>query len=148
LFHNSLRYLKSISIILAVGFIGCSSSQDKTAAGDLAQRVHSRMQSGDFATIYKESAPRLKSASTESEFVDYFKDIQNELGSLKQVHEIAYESRMDSRTGRANAFMFQLDYERGRLYETMTLVRSDSGQMQLWKLGIGSDPPPKNWASE
>ena len=85
MFHNSLRYLKSISIILAVGFVACNSSQDKTAAENLAERVHSRMQSGDFATVYKESAPRLESASTESDFVDYFKDIQNHLGSLKEM---------------------------------------------------------------
>jgi hypothetical protein len=43
--------------------------------------------------------------------------------------------------------MFELEYERGRLYETIILVRSDAGEMQLWKLGIGSEVP-KNWASE
>lgn len=105
------------------------------------------MQEGAFGTIYKESAPRLKTASTESEFVEYFRQIQNDFGSLKQAHEVAYETRLDSRIGRAHALMFELEYERGRLYETMILVRSDAGEMQLWKLGIGSEVPT-NWASE
>jgi len=106
------------------------------------------MQVGDFATVYNNSAPRLKSASTESEFVDYFKQIEHDLGPLKAAPEVTYQSRLGSRTGRTHALMFELEYERGRLYETMILVQSDSGEMQLWKLGIGSDLPPKNWAVE
>jgi hypothetical protein len=106
------------------------------------------MQVGDFAAVYRDAAPRLKSASSESEFVDYFNQIKQQLGTLRESHEITYESRLDSRLGRTHALMFRLEYERGRLYETMILVKSDSGQMQLWKLGVGSDPPPKNWQLE
>lgn len=152
MFSWRLRYLKCVSVVLVsvptVLSICCSIARDKTSAENLAQTIHSHMQLGDFATVYKESAPRLKAASTESEFVDYFNQIQHGLGSLKEAHEVTYESRLDSRIGRAHALMFELQYERGRLYETMILVRSDRGEMQLWKLGIGSDYPPKNWAVE
>lgn len=134
--------------LLTVLSVACNLSGQKTAAENLAQQIHSQMQVGDFATVYKNSALRLKSASTESEFVDYFKQIQHDLGSLKDAREVTYQSRLDSRTGRTQALMFELEYERGRLYETMILVQSDGGEMQLWKLGIGSDLPPKNWAVE
>ena len=38
-----------------------------------------------------------------------------------------------------HVLVFDLEYERGRVREILTLVRSDNGEMQLWKLGIGSD---------
>jgi hypothetical protein len=82
--------------VVAVLCVACSLSRNKTAAETVARRVHSSMQVGDFGTIYKESAPRFKTASTESEFVDYFRQIQNDFGSLKEAHEVAYETRLDS----------------------------------------------------
>ena len=99
--------LLAVAVVLC---IACAFSQDKAAAETVARRVHESMQLGDFGAVYKESAPRLKTASAEFEFVDYFREIQNDLGSLKEAHEVAYETRLDSRIGRAHAFMFELEY--------------------------------------
>jgi hypothetical protein len=117
----------------------CGIERERTAAESVAARVHDSMRAGDFAVVYKESAPRIKTVATESEFVDYFKEVQQNFGLLKTANEVAYEARYDSRIGRMHVLVFDLEYERGRVREILTLVRSDSGEMQLWKLAIGSD---------
>lgn len=119
--------------------MACDISRDKKAAEDAARRVHTNMQLGDFAAVYREAHPRLKATSTESDFVDFYVQLQRDFGTLKEAHEIAYERRVDSRIGRLNALMFELEYERGRLYEKMILIRSPEGEMQVWKMGTGSE---------
>jgi len=126
-------------VALATIWAGCAVEREKITAETVAARVHDNMRAGDFAVVYKESAPRIKTVATESEFVDFFRQVQQNFGLLKRANEVAYEAKYDSRIGRMHVLVFDLEYERGRVHETMTLVRSDSGKMQLWKLGIGSD---------
>jgi len=122
--------------ILLVIFIvvGCNVARDQADAGAVASRVHSQMQSGDFAGIYRESAPRFKGVGTESQFVSMMEQINREIGVLKKTDEVAYQTGVDSRIGRTHVLFFNLEYEHGHSRERMTLTRSDSGQMQLWKL--------------
>jgi hypothetical protein len=128
-----------IAIVASATFwTACGTERERTAAESVAAHVHDNMRAGDFAVVYKESAPRIKTVATESEFVDYFK-VQQNFGLLKTANEVAYEAKYDSRIGRMHVLVFDLEYERGRVHEILTLVRSDSGEMQLWKLAIGSD---------
>ena len=129
-----------IAIVASVTFCAaCGIERERIAAESVAARVHDNMRAGDFAVVYKESAPRIKTVATESEFVDFYKQVQQNFGLLKRANEVAYEARYDSRIGRMHVLMFDLEYERGRVHETMTLVRSDSSEMQLWMLGGESD---------
>jgi hypothetical protein len=125
-----------IAIFGTVALVACSFERDRGEAVTVAARVHAEMRAGDFAALYKESAPRFKTVGSESEFVTWMKELQQEFGLLKNANEITYQTGLDSRIGRTHVLVFDLDYDRGRARESMTLVRSESGEMQLWKLAI------------
>ena len=94
------------------------------------------MRAGDFEAVYRKSAPRFKTVGSESEFVAGMKKLQEKLGLLKNANEIAYQTGLDSRIGRTHLLVFDLEYDRGSARETLTLVQSENGGMQLWKLDI------------
>ncbi len=116
--------------------VSCNVERDHTDARALALRVHSQMQSGDFAAIYRESAPRFKAVGSESQFVSMMQQINEESGALKKADEGSYQTGVDSNIGRTHVLLFNLEYEHGHSKERMILTRSESGQMQLWKLDI------------
>ena len=126
-----------ISIFLIVALlVGCNVQRDQTDASAVASRVHFQMQASDFAAIYRESAPRFKGVGSESKFISMMQQMSQESGLLKKADEIAYQTGIDSNVGRTHVLLFNLEYEHGHARERMILTRSDSGQMQLWKLDI------------
>jgi hypothetical protein len=94
------------------------------------------MLTGDFASIYKEAAPRFHAVGSESEFVSMMKKYQGEFGSFRSANEVAYNSGLDSRVGRMHESFYDLEYEHVRAREHLTMVRSGNGTMELWKLDI------------
>ena len=120
-------------IILAVG---CINAVDKRDAHTQADRINQRIRSKEFAEIYKASALRFKTVGSEADFVAWMSQLHETLGQLKHAQEIAYESGMDSRIGKTHKLVFALEFERGRARETLIMVRSPNGEMQLWKLGM------------
>ena len=142
--QNSLWLLtrgKQVGVVLAIVgcvtfLIDCATERDRGEAGTVAARVHTEMRAGDFRTVYKESAPRFKTVGSESEFVAQMNALRQELGELKNANEIAYQTGLDTRIGRTHVLVFDLEFDRRHARETMILVRSGSGEMQLWKLVI------------
>lgn len=114
---------------------GCAVQRDREAARFAAARIHSQMLNRNFATIYDESASGFKTID-ESEFVARMNELQDKLGRINNLNEIAYQTGLDSRVGRTHALVFDLQCDLGRARETLVLVRAGSGEMQLWKLGI------------
>lgn len=132
-----MRDIRKLSIFLFLFLVvGCNVERDRIDAGAVASRVHSQMQARDFATIYRESAPRFKSVGSESQFVSMMQQVNQESGLLKKADEVAYQTGIDSNVGRTHVLFFTLEYEHGRAKERLILTRSDAGQMQLWKLEI------------
>ncbi len=136
-----VNWVKRVVAVLAllagvIFLVGCAVERDRTEAVAVAARVHDEIRAGDFAAAYKESAPRFKTVGSESDFVTWMGKFDEKFGSLKNANEISYETGLDSRIGRTHLLVFDLQYVHGRARETMILVRSESGQMQLWKLGI------------
>lgn len=94
------------------------------------------MRVADFAAIYKESERRFKTVGTESEFVDFMRNLQERLGSFRKAVPTGYKMKLDSRIGKMHELYFDLEYEHGRARENLTAVRSDSGEIELWALDI------------
>ena len=133
-----IRDIRRIPIFVFLFFaVGCNVERDRIDAVAVASRVHSEMQAGDFATIYRESSPRFKSVGSESQFVSMMQQVIQERGVLKKADEVAYQTGIGSNVGRTHDLFFTLEYEHGRAKEHLILTRSDGGQMQLWKLEIG-----------
>ena len=102
---------------------------------DAAARVHSQIRSRSFASIYDESANGFKTVD-KVEFVAWMSELQNKLGPVKKLKEIAYQIGLDSRVGRTHALVFDVQCEGERIRETLVFVRDDDHTMRLWKLGI------------
>lgn len=134
------EYLRLKLIVLVVlGSLslsgGCGFRRDKEDARLAAARIHSQMLSRNFAAIYDESATGFKTVD-QSEFVARMNELQDKLGRIKNRTEIAYQRGLDTRVGRTHALVFDLQCDVGHVRQTLVLVRTGSGGMQLWKLGI------------
>src|SRR5712671_5611021 len=71
---RSIRVMRFGTVMAIVAnamfWAACGIERERTTAESVAARVHDNMRAGDFAVVYKESAPRIKTVATESEFVD------------------------------------------------------------------------------
>ena len=136
--RTNLKWVTLLLAFLACAGVlaGCAGEQDRVEAKTVADRVHAHLRSAEFGTIYDESAPRFKTVGSQSEFVSRMKAVQERLGSLKSVNEIAYETGLNSTIGRTHTLLFMLEYEHGKAREHLTLVRSATGEMQLWKMDL------------
>lgn len=132
--------MQSASIVFILSFVllipGCNIARDQTDVRNLASRVHSQMQDGDFSAIHRESASRFKGVGSESQFVSLMQQIYEERGTIKKVEEVAYLISYDLNTGKTYTVIFNLVYQQGHAQERMIFARSDKGQLQLWKLDI------------
>src|SRR5207253_1012082 len=95
------RIIKTTLILLvSLSLTGCNIERDREDARVVASRVHAQMQSGDYAAIYRESAPRFKNVGTESQFISLMQQYHQGMGTLKKVDEVAYQTRIDTEIGR------------------------------------------------
>lgn len=132
-----LRILMTILVALVVGLLnGCANSADLEDARFAASRVHAKLQSRSFAEMYDESAAGFKTVE-KTQFVADMRRLNDELGSVKNLKEIAYQTGLDSRVGgRTYSLVFEVQCEKQRVRETLVFVRANDHRMQLWKFGI------------
>jgi hypothetical protein len=126
------------SVLLFLGLVllnGCANPRDREAARHAAARIHSQSHNRNFAIIYDEAATGFKTVDR-AEFVADMSDLQNKIGAVKNLKEIAYQTGLDSKVGRTHALVFDVQCERERIRETLVFVRGADHKMQLWKLGI------------
>ena len=127
-------------IVFALSLVAaCAGQQDRGVARLAAGRIHSQMLSGDFGAIYNESADGFKTIDA-SEFISMMTTMQDKLGRIKNIKELAYQTGLDSRVGRTHTLIFDIEYDSGRVKETLVLIYADRHTMQLWKLGIEPRP--------
>ena len=135
-----MRLLQLFFIGSLAFLIGCNVQQDRLEAQKAAERIHSQLQSQDYASVYRESGKSFREVGDEAKFVAGMRLLYEENGGLKRATSIAYQAGVDSDAGRTHTLIFNLEFERGRAKERMVLTRSSSGQMQLWDLAV--DPIP------
>jgi len=136
----AMRLLQLFFIGSLAFLIGCNVQQDRLEAQKAAERIHSQLQSQDYASVYRESGKSFREVGDEAKFVAGMRLLYEENGGLKRATSIAYQAGVDSDAGRTHTLIFNLEFERGRAKERMVLTRSSSGQMQLWDLAV--DPIP------
>jgi hypothetical protein len=107
-----------------------ASTKDKADASTAAARVYSLMKSGDFSTIYKESAPSFKKFGTESAFIAKMQQVRQTTGALKSVKEIGYVSEPDAVLGSKHVIISTVQYDKP-LTENLIFARSKNGKMEL-----------------
>ena len=127
---------KGLLVILVLGLIsGCVNSRDREAARDAAARIHSQIQSRNFAAVYDESSSGFKTVE-KADFERDMREIQDKVGAVKSLKEMAYQTGLDSRFGRTHSLVFDVQYENERVRETLVFVRGDDETMRLWKLSL------------
>src|SRR5262249_23931560 len=128
----------SIAVLLAAAVLlgACNVAQDQQDAKAVAARVHAQIQTSDYVGIYRASAPRFKTVGSAGKFETVMQQLRNDVGMLKIITELAYETGVDTNAGRVHTLTYELGFERQRMCERLIMVRADNGQMQLWKLDI------------
>jgi hypothetical protein len=136
--QNKLKQITTmLALLVGLALVdGCRNEQDLTEAKSVAAKVHAHLLSREFAAIYEESAPGFKLSGSEQDFVSQMKRLDEALGPLKSTNEMAYKINLDSTTGRTYALLYKLEYEHGKAFENLVMVRSNNGQMLLSKLEI------------
>lgn len=132
------KNVQSTTLFVLLGlalFNGCASSLDREDARQAATRVHSQIHSRSFAALYDESLDGFKTVD-KAEFVTGMSALQDKLGLVKNLKEMAYQTGLDSRVGRTHALVFDMQCEGQRVRETLVFVRGNDHKMQLWKFNI------------
>jgi hypothetical protein len=137
-----MRLLRILFLGAVISLSGCNVEQDRLEAKKAAERIHSQLQSQDYASVYRESGKSFREVGDESKFIAGMRQLHEDHGSLKTTTPVAYQSGVDSDAGRTHTLIFNVEFERGRARERMVLTRSPSGQMQLWDLRF--DPDERN----
>ena len=131
------RSLKEgLLVAIVVSLLGCNIEPDRIDARRVASRIHSQLQGKDFTSIYRESGQSFKEVGDEPTFIARMKQFYEENGSLKKATSVAYQTGIDSEVGRKHILNFDLEFERGRARELLTLTRSEDGQLRLWDLAF------------
>ena len=78
----------------------------------------------------------LRQSEASLNFVLQMKRFHETLGSLKNADEVGYETGLESTVGKTQVLLYKLEYEHGNASERLTLVRSPTGEMQLWKMDL------------
>ncbi|HEY1270133.1 MAG TPA: hypothetical protein VGH16_22940, partial [Candidatus Binatia bacterium] len=112
--------------------------EDEREARAVVDRVHEQIRDENYSAIYNESAQRFKSVGPEFKFLEVMRQYRTETGTFKKVTPVAYEVGVDSSAGKIYVFVDEVEFEKGRVRERLTLTRSESGKMQLWKLDWSS----------
>lgn len=101
--------------------------QDKADAQAAAVRVLALLESGDFPSIYKDSAAGFKQIGSESQFVAKFQQTRKNVGVLKNPQQISFGIL----PGNGYVFIYRLENESYKTDMRLTFARSQSGKMEL-----------------
>jgi Protein of unknown function (DUF4019) len=137
IFFSVGRLLKVIFPAILILSCGCFDWQEELEAERVAERIHSQLKSQEDQSIYRESGDSFKRDANEARFIAAMRQIHEAFGSLKETRPLAYQSGFDSDVGgKKYVLIFELNFERGRAKETITLTRAKDGKLRLWDLVI------------
>ena len=107
--------------LVALGIIAlsaCSGGEDLASADKAVDRFHEQLNTGQYQTIYKQSAPDMKSANNEQELVKLLSAIHVKLGQYKSGTRNSW--RVNYGTSANTVILFDSIYEKGKAQETFT----------------------------
>ena len=85
------------------------------------------MQTGDFATIYRDASAGFKQIGSEGQFVGKFQQTRQNVGVLEKPREIG----VSTLPGKGYIFTYRLENERYNSDVRLTFARSGNGKMEL-----------------
>lgn len=83
---------KAFLVLTGLLCAACSVQRDRDDARAAAARITLEIISGNFASVYQESAPSFKALGSESDFVAGLQGLQTRLGSLTEASEVGYQT--------------------------------------------------------
>lgn len=111
--------------------------QDMAAVRAAAVRVLARLEAGDFAAIYKESAPSFKQIGSETAFVTKFQETRQKTGELKKPLELRFDTRPDN----IHILVYRMENQRFITEVRLSFEREKNGTMEL--VGLNQHDEPK-----
>lgn len=113
-----------------------ASGQEMADARSGALRVLSQFEAGDFAAIYRDSAPSFKQIGPEAAFVTKFQQTRQKTGPLKNPKELKFETGSDN----VHVLLYRVDNQRFITEMRLSFARSKNGAMELVGLNQHDEP--------
>ena len=127
---NRLRVMCGL-LLIAVGIVGCTSSDGKPAAEEAVDRFHAMLNNERYGDIYKETGPKLKEVTSEREMIELLKTVHMKLGTVKSTK--TSQGRMNSFLTETQIILIQeTEFESGEAIETFTFSYSNK---KAWLVG-------------
>jgi hypothetical protein len=102
-----------------------------------AVRVLARMEAGDFAAVYKDSAPSFKQIGSEAAFVAKFEQTRQKTGVLTKPRELKFGTSPEN----IHVLLYRVENPRFSTEIRLSFERSKNGTMEL--VGLNQHDEPK-----
>jgi len=108
-----MRALGIFAVAATIALSGCAGNEDARAAKAEVARFRQQVAAGQFAEIYRASAPNIRNAMTEARFVQMVGDFHRSMGRFQSATEPSwrYDSGSD---GDQIALKYVSTFERGK----------------------------------
>jgi len=113
-----------------------AASRDKADARACALRVLAQMETGDFATVYRESGAVFKKIGPEGAFVTKFQQTRQKTGALTKPRELKFDTRPDN----VHVLVYRVENPRFITDMRLSFARSKNGAMELVGLNQHDEP--------
>jgi hypothetical protein len=123
----------AVALLTLAGCKGPGSVQDASAK---VATFHQRLDAGDFAAIWNDSGPDLKTTTTQESFTKLLAAVHGKLGKVRESKQIGWNSEM-STSGSLTELTMQTRFERGSGEESFVYKSYGQGQ-QLASYRINS----------
>ena len=113
---RALGIFAAAAAAAAVALSGCSAGESTTAAKAEVARFHQQADAGQFAEIYKASAPDIRNSVTEAQFVETVGGFHAAIGKFKSTDEPGWSYNTDG-DGQRVTLSYESVFERGKAKE-------------------------------
>lgn len=133
--------VKSISGERTTGTV-TASPKDKADVEAAATQVMVQMESGDFATIYKNASPTFQSIGKEADFAAKFEKTRQLVGPLNKPVEASFITLPD----KTHVVVYHVENDKYKTERRLSFVRSKEGKILLF--GLNQHDEPKKTAAK
>jgi hypothetical protein len=128
----------NLKLILALCFyslisLACTNSvADIRDARVCADTFHKNFRAQSYDAIFLDASQRFRDVRPRADYLSMMKEIQGEYGRLINAQEVSSATVINTEAGKAQVFIFNLEFEKAKATERLTFTRDNNGQMRLW----------------
>jgi hypothetical protein len=104
--------MRKLIVAIVISLTGCSMSADKTVAEGAVTSFHTKLDAGQFDTIYADSSEDLKSVTTHEKLVALLEAVHKKLGATKSSKEQSWNVNFHT-SGTFITLTYATSYESG-----------------------------------